>query len=92
MTAGVDGFADRLGIDRSLAELLGAGTGTCLEIGSRMGVGVVTDLKACAAGLKTARLRRRQRGIGQSTPTTSRGSGRVRSRTVRPALVGRRGE
>ena len=38
---GVDGFADRLGIDRSLAELLGAGTGTCLEIGC--GTGIYAD-------------------------------------------------
>ena len=37
---GVDGFADRLGIDRSLAELLGAGTGTCLEIGCGTGADV----------------------------------------------------
>jgi SAM-dependent methyltransferase len=35
---GVDGFADRLGIDQSLAELLGAGTGTCLEIGCGTGI------------------------------------------------------
>ena len=35
---GVDGYADRLGIDRSLTELLGAGTGTCLEIGCGTGI------------------------------------------------------
>ena len=38
---GVDGFADRLGVDRSLADLLGAGTGTCLEIGC--GTGIYAD-------------------------------------------------
>ena len=38
---GADGFADRLGIDRALAELLGAGTGTCLEIGC--GTGIYAD-------------------------------------------------
>ena len=33
-----DGYADHLGIDRSLAELLGPGTGTCLEIGCGTGI------------------------------------------------------
>jgi SAM-dependent methyltransferase len=33
-----DGFADRLGIDRSLSELLGSGSGRCLEVGCGTGV------------------------------------------------------
>ncbi len=33
-----DGFADRLGIDRSLTELLGPGGGRCLEVGCGTGV------------------------------------------------------
>ena len=33
-----DGFADRLGIDRALVELLGTGEGVCLEIGCGTGV------------------------------------------------------
>jgi ubiquinone/menaquinone biosynthesis C-methylase UbiE len=36
-----DGFADRLGIDRSLSELLGSGSGVCLEVGC--GTGVYAD-------------------------------------------------
>ena len=38
---GADGSVDRLGIDRSLAELLGSGTGTCLE--DRCGTGLYAD-------------------------------------------------
>jgi SAM-dependent methyltransferase len=33
-----DGFADQLGIDRALTELLGAGHGRCLEVGCGTGV------------------------------------------------------
>ncbi|MET0908450.1 MAG: methyltransferase domain-containing protein [Ilumatobacteraceae bacterium] len=33
-----DGFADRLGIDRALAELLGAGRGRCMEVGCGTGI------------------------------------------------------
>ena len=33
-----DGFADHLGIDRAVAELLGRGTGSCLEIGCGTGI------------------------------------------------------
>ncbi len=33
-----DGFADRLGIDRALTELLGPGRGGCLEVGCGTGV------------------------------------------------------
>ena len=33
-----DGFADHLGIDRSLTELLGPGSGRCLEVGCGTGV------------------------------------------------------
>jgi len=36
-----DGFADRLGIDRNLTELLGVGSGACLEVGC--GTGVYAD-------------------------------------------------
>jgi len=39
-----DGFADRLGIDRALTELLGPGRGACLEIG-------------CGSGIYAARVR-----------------------------------
>ena len=38
---GRDGFADGLGIDRAVAELLGHGTGTCVEIGC--GTGIYAD-------------------------------------------------
>ena len=38
---GRDGFADALGIDQALAELLGHGTGTCVEIGC--GTGIYAD-------------------------------------------------
>ncbi len=34
----VNGFADRLGIDKSLTEPLGAGGGTCLELGCGTGI------------------------------------------------------
>ena len=33
-----DGFADSLGIDQALVELLGAGSGTCLEVGCGTGI------------------------------------------------------
>ena len=33
-----DGFADSLGIDRALVELLGQGSGTCLEVGCGTGI------------------------------------------------------
>ncbi|MEO6123312.1 MAG: class I SAM-dependent methyltransferase, partial [Ilumatobacteraceae bacterium] len=36
-----DGFADRLGIDQALVELLGRGSGACLEIGC--GTGIYAD-------------------------------------------------
>ena len=38
---GPEGFADRLGIDQAVVELLGRGTGTCLEVGC--GTGVYAD-------------------------------------------------
>jgi ubiquinone/menaquinone biosynthesis C-methylase UbiE len=40
-SVGSGSFADRLGIDQALAELLGVGTGTCLEIGC--GTGIYAD-------------------------------------------------